>query len=120
MIFQTLNIIAKAYFKKEFRSSHRRCFIKKVLLKISQNSQENTCARVSFLMNLQVLGLQRYEKRKSGTCVSLWILWYFEEHLFVEHLWATAFKICIKMELGRHICEYNIYDGAFFKETFSF
>ena len=28
----------------------RRCSVKKVFLKISQNSQENTCARVSFLI----------------------------------------------------------------------
>ena len=28
-------------------------FLKKVLLKISQNSQENTCARLSFLIKLQ-------------------------------------------------------------------
>ena len=31
------------------RSSQQRCFMKKVFLEISQNSQENTCARVSFL-----------------------------------------------------------------------
>ena len=31
-----------------------------VFLEISQNSQENTCARVSFLIKLQVLGLQYY------------------------------------------------------------
>ena len=31
---------------------------KKVFLEISQNSQENTCARVPFLINLQALGLQ--------------------------------------------------------------
>ena len=37
-----------------FRSSHRRCSVKKVFLKISQNSQENTCDRVSFLIKLQV------------------------------------------------------------------
>ena len=37
------------------RSSYRRCFIKKVVLKISQNSQENTCARVSFLLNLLLI-----------------------------------------------------------------
>ena len=30
------------------RSSHRRCSVKKVLLEILQNSQENTCSRVSF------------------------------------------------------------------------
>ena len=35
------------------RSSHRRCSIKKLFLKISQNSQENTCPRVSFLIKLQ-------------------------------------------------------------------
>ena len=29
------------------------CFVKKMFLEISQNSQENTCARVSFLIKLQ-------------------------------------------------------------------
>ena len=41
-------------------------YIKKVLLEISQNSQENTCARVSFLLRLQAFGLQLYQKRDSG------------------------------------------------------
>ena len=31
----------------------QRCSVKKLFLKISQNSQENTCARVSFLIKLQ-------------------------------------------------------------------
>ena len=31
----------------------QRCSVKKVLLKILQNSQENTCTRVSFLIKLQ-------------------------------------------------------------------
>ena len=35
----------------------RRCSLKKVFLEISQNSQENTCARVSFLIKLQASGL---------------------------------------------------------------
>ena len=48
-------------------SSHQRCSVKKVFLEISQNSQENTCARVSFLIKLQASG--------SGTGVFLWILW---------------------------------------------
>ena len=39
------------------RSNHRRCSVKKVFLEISQNSQENTCARVSFLIKLQALQL---------------------------------------------------------------
>ena len=35
---------------------------KKVFLKISQYSQENTCARVSFLIRLQALGLQVFSR----------------------------------------------------------
>ena len=31
----------------------RRCSIKKVFLEMLQNSQENTCARVSFIIKLQ-------------------------------------------------------------------
>ena len=38
----------------------QRCSLKKVFLEISQNSQENTCARVPFLTNLQTSGLQLY------------------------------------------------------------
>ena len=44
---------------------------KKVFLEISQNSQKNTCARVSFLIKLLALGLQRYQKGDSGTGVFL-------------------------------------------------
>ena len=42
------------------RSSHQKCSIEKVFLKISQNSQENTCVRASFLTKLQALGLELY------------------------------------------------------------
>ena len=35
----------------------RRCFVKRVFLEISQNSQENTCARIFFLIKLQASGL---------------------------------------------------------------
>ena len=48
-----------------------RCSIKKLLLEISQNSLENTCARVSLLIKLQDSGLQLYWKRESGTGVFL-------------------------------------------------
>ena len=36
------------------------CFLKKVFLEISQNSQENPCVRASFLIKLKALGLQLY------------------------------------------------------------
>ena len=36
-----------------YRSSRLEVFCKKMFLEISKNSQENTCARVSFLIKLQ-------------------------------------------------------------------
>ena len=37
------------------------CVLKeKVFLEVLKNSQKNTCARVSFLIKLQALGLQLY------------------------------------------------------------
>ena len=38
----------------------RRGSVGKLFLETSQNSPENTCARVSFLIKFQVLGLQLY------------------------------------------------------------
>ena len=46
---------------------------KKVFLEISQNSQENTYARVSFLMKLQAEFCEISKKK-----------------FFTEHLWAAA------------------------------
>ena len=48
-----------------------RSSVKKLFLKISQNSQENTCAEVSFLINLQANSLKLYLKRGSNTGVLL-------------------------------------------------
>ena len=41
----------------------RRCSVKKVFLEISQNSQENTCARVSFLIKLKAFGTMFYKEQ---------------------------------------------------------
>ena len=51
----------------------QRCSVKRVFLEISQNLQENTCARVSFLIKLQV----------SACEISV-------NTFFKEQLWATA------------------------------
>ena len=47
------------------KSSHQRCTIKKSVLRNLQNSQENTCARVSLLIN------RLYQERDSVTGVFL-------------------------------------------------
>ena len=48
--------VTKEMITKEVTRGHQRCSIKKVLLEISQNSQENICARVSLLTKLQARG----------------------------------------------------------------
>ena len=35
------------------------CFVKKVFLEISQNSQENACARIFFLLKLQAYEISK-------------------------------------------------------------
>ena len=41
------------YLKVYSEAIVQRCSVKRVFLEISQNSQENTCVRVSFLIKLQ-------------------------------------------------------------------
>ena len=65
------------------RSSHRSFFVKKIFLEILQNSQENNCARVSFLLKLQA----------SGTDVFQRILQNFLEHLFYRTSPGDCFYI---------------------------
>ena len=56
------------YSKSAIQNEHRErteavvqtCSVKKVFLKIPQNSQENTSDRVSFLIKLRASGLQLY------------------------------------------------------------
>ena len=45
---------------KESEADIWRCSVEKIFLEILQNSQENTCARISFLIKLQALDLQLY------------------------------------------------------------
>ena len=62
------------------RSSHRRFSIKNVFLQISQNSRENTCARISSL-------------RDSSTGFFLWIFWNLKDHFFYKTPLGNCFCI---------------------------
>ena len=59
-----LLVVTGAFFpwscsRQKTEAATRSVLWKKVFLEISQNSQENTCARVSFLIKLQLWGLSR-------------------------------------------------------------
>ena len=49
------------------------CSVKKVFLKISQNSQENTSARVSFLIKLQASGQSLLFNKVAGAGIGVFI-----------------------------------------------
>ena len=51
-------IFSKSFGERE--AATRGVLCKKAFLEISQNSQENTCATVLFLIKLQASGLQPY------------------------------------------------------------
>ena len=55
----------------QIRSSQQRCSVRIGVLRNFTNSEENTFARVSFLIKLQASGPQLYSKRNSGTDVFL-------------------------------------------------
>ena len=53
--FSTLHMLYSSNVDKQMENKEavvQRCSVKKVFLEISQKSQENTCARVSFLTKL--------------------------------------------------------------------
>ena len=56
-----------------FRSSHQRCSIKKLFLKILCYAQESTCAVFSFLLKLQDFRPLTALKRDFKTDIFLWI-----------------------------------------------
>ena len=55
----------------------QRCSAKKVFLEISQNSQQSTCARVSFLIKLQAWHM----------CFPVNFVKFLRKPFFIEHLW---------------------------------
>ena len=83
-----------------FRSIARRYSVKKMCLDISQNSQENNCARVSFVIKLQASGLLLYIKKETlsqlFSCESCETSknTFFTEHLRVtdSNLWKSKWS----------------------------
>ena len=72
------------------RSSHWRYSIKKVLLKTLKNLQENTCARVSFLIKCRPKGYSFIKKETLEQDFSCEFGEISKNNLFTEHLFATA------------------------------
>ena len=74
-----------------------------MFLEILQNSQENTCTRVSFLIKLQTSGCNIMKKETLAQVFSCKFCKISTNTFFKEHLWVTA-------SLFRHLQSYS---GAF-------
>ena len=68
----------------------RRCSVKNLFLKISKNSQENTCARVSFLIKLQAGTCNFIIKETLAQLFSCEFLTNFKDNFFYRHLRVTS------------------------------
>ena len=65
----------------------QRCSVKKVFLEILQNSQENTCARDSFLIKLQARPATLLKKSLWHRCFPVNFAKLLRTPFFIEHLW---------------------------------
>ena len=63
------------------------CTVKNMFLEISQNSQERTCARVSFLIQLQSSNLLLYLKKTLAQVFSCQFYEISKNTFFTEHPW---------------------------------
>ena len=54
-------VLSHYFCKGQSEAVAQRCSVKNMFLKISQNSQENNCARVSFLITMQACNLLKKE-----------------------------------------------------------
>ena len=61
-----------------------------LFLKILQNSQENTCARVCFLTKLEAEACDFIEKETPALAFSCEFCKIFKHIIFTKHLWTTT------------------------------
>ena len=70
-----------------------------MLLEISQKSEKNTCARVPFLIKLQVCNF--IKKGGSGTGVFLWIAKFLRTPILTKHLRWLLLNVSRNLELEK-------------------
>ena len=77
----------------------RRCSVKTVLLEISQNYQENTCARASFLIKLQVCNF--IKKRLWHRCFPVNFAKFLRSPLLTKHLRWLLLKRSVRVNRSK-------------------
>ena len=94
IVFNYINWVTAGKHREAFT---RRCSVKKVFLKSSQNSQENTCVRIvriSFLIKLQAGVANFNEKRLQHRCFPVNIVKFLRTLFLIEHLlWLLLYVL---------------------------
>ena len=85
--------------RSDCRSSRPEVFCKKVFLEISQNSQENTCARVSFLIKLLA---------SDHRCFPVNFVKFLRAPFFIEHLWWLLLRLIYQLTIFSHMNTYGM------------
>ena len=80
--------LSMKYLKSD--AANRGVLSKKVFLRILQNSQENTCARVPFLIKFQASAFNTNKKEILAKVFPCEFCKNFKTTFFPEHLWRTA------------------------------
>ena len=75
------------YFRFDTEAVGQRCSVKKVLLEISKNSQENTCARVFFNKVAGLRPATLLKKRAWHWCFAVNFTKFLRTSFYIEHLW---------------------------------
>ena len=89
-VLQEMNKFALyTYISKHTKAVARTCSVKKVFLKISQNSQENTCASLFFNLSFFIL-----KKRLQRSCFPVNFAKFLKTPFFIGHLqWLLLSRI---------------------------
>ena len=86
-------VIPSILFSKHTKAVAPKVFCKKVFLEISQNSQENTCARASFLIKLQAWPETLSKRGLWHRCFHVNFVKFLRTPFLTEHLWWLLLNI---------------------------
>ena len=101
----------------------QRCSVKKMFLEIKQNSQENTCVRVSFLIKLQTSALKFWHR-----CFPMNFAKFLRTPFLKEHHWWLLLKIRLihfmpldsfstPWKLQKNLLSYDVFRGYWKKSV---
>ena len=90
--------------------------MKKAFLKISQNSQGKTCARVSFLIKLQASAYNFIKKETLAQVFSCEFREIFKKPILIEQPWWLLLKLLLAQKLLRF---HKLHSEKSFDQNFS-